>query len=468
MNRKSVHPKHPDDQSAPSLWRKLLNCTAAALLILVCAKPALRAMEGADGMFDPSTIIKVGSTYHVFADGQGIIHRTSTDLVNWTNASTVFGSGAGPGWIQTYVPGFAGYFWAPDIVYMGGKYYCYYSCSLGAKPCAIGVAVSTNLSSWTDLGMVVYSNTSTAYGSIDPGICKDASGNYWMTWGSHLTGIWVAQLNTSTGKLLNSSKYNIANFNDAEGAEMIYHNGYYYLFYNRGTCCSGTSSTYYISVARSTSPHGTFSGNRTYLTGSAPCIGPGHFGYLSDGGVEYVSYHYIDSYSNGWPRLGISKIGWNSDGWPNFQPNWIANGTYKVTGQGNGLAWDAWGCTGASGQAVAQGTYNALNCQKWVFTHVGWGAYKLTCVAGGLSVEAINCSNANGTKVDLYSDWSGSCQRWKIYRASNGSYVFATMNPSGNEAGVIEVPSASSTVGVQLGLWTYNGGAHQKWKVAAP
>ncbi|MFT3869642.1 MAG: family 43 glycosylhydrolase [Nibricoccus sp.] len=456
----------PGQLTSSHLLRSL--CLALVALALGVAQPSLRAMEGADGMFDPSNIIKVGSTYHVFADGQGIIHRTSTDLVNWTNASTVFGSGSGPSWIQTYVPGFAGYFWAPDIVYMGGKYYCYYSCSLGAKPCAIGVASSTNLTSWTDLGMVVYSDNNTTYGSIDPGICKDASGNFWMVWGSHLTGIWVSQLNPSTGKFLNSTKTNIANFNDAEGAAMIYKNGYYYLFYNRGTCCSGTSSTYYISVARSTSPTGPFTGNRTYLAGSAPAIGPGHFGYLSDGGAEYVTYHYIDSYSNGWPRLGISKIGWNSDGWPNFQPNWIANGTYKVTASSNGLAWDAWGCTGASGQAVAQGTYAGLSCQKWTFTHVGWGSYKLTCSLGGLSVEAVNCSNANGTKIDLYSDWAGSCQRWKIYRASNGTYVFATMNPSGNEAGVIEIPSASNTVGVQLGLYTYNGGSHQKWNVSAP
>ncbi len=425
-------------------------------------------MEGADGMFDPSTIIKVGSTYHVFADGQGIIHRTSTDLVNWTNTSTVFGSGSGPSWIQTYVPGFAGYFWAPDIVSMGGKYYCYYSCSLGQRPCAIGVASSTNLSTWTDLGMVVYSDNNTTYGSIDPGICRDASGNYWMTWGSHLTGIWVAQLNPSTGKFMNSSKYNIANFNDAEGSAMMYHNGYYYLFYNRGTCCSGTSSTYYISVARSTSPNGTFSGNRTYLSGSSPCIGPGHFGYYTEGGAEYVSYHYIDANSNGYPRLGLSKIGWNSDGWPNFQANWIGNGTYKVTAQSNGLAWDDWGCTGASLQAVAQNTYTGLACQKWVFTHLGWGAYKITCSLGGLSLDAVNCANANGTKLDLYSYWGGACQQWKVYRSNSGSYVISTMNGSGNGTAVIEVPSASTATGTQLGLWAYGGGAHQKWNVSAP
>ena len=447
--------------------RRFFPCIAALVLSLVFAKTEMKAMEGDDGLFDPSNIIKVGSTYHVFADGQGIIHKTSTDLVNWTNTSTVFGSGSGPSWIQTYVPGFKGYFWAPDIVYMGGKYYLYYSCSLGARPCAIGVASSTNLTSWTDLGMVVYSDNSTAYGSIDPGICQNGS-NFWMVWGSHLTGIWSAQLNPSTGKLLNSSKYNIANFSDAEGGAMVYHNGYYYLFYNRGTCCAGTSSTYYVSVARSTSPTGGFSGNRVFIGSSSPCIGPGHAGYFTDNGIEFASYHYVDANSNGYPRLGISKWSWASDGWPIFSPEWIAAGTYKVTNQGNGLAWDAWGCTGASGSALAQGTYAGLNCQKWVFTQNGWGSYKISCLAGGLSAEAINCANTAGTKLDIYSDWAGSCQRWKIYRASNGGYVFATMNGSGNGTAVIDVPNASSAAGTQLQLWPYLGNSAQKWNILAP
>jgi len=437
------------------------------LTLVVFASAGARAMEGDDGIFDPSRIIKVGSTYHVFGDGTGITHKTSTDLVKWTNVSSVFGSGNGPSWIQTYVPGFAGYFWAPDIIQMGGKYYLYYSCSLGARASAIGCATSSDLNSWTDQGMVVYSDNNTTYGSIDPGMFVDASGNYWLTWGSHLTGIWDAQLNSSTGKLLNSSKYNIANFSDAEASYGMYHGGYYYIFYNRGTCCSGTSSTYYVSVARATSPSGPYSGNRVFIGSSSPCIGPGHFGYLSDGGTEYASYHYVDANTNGYPRLAVSHVTW-SNGWPLMSPDWIANGTYKVVNQANGLAWDDWGCTGASLQAVAQNTYNSLNCQQWVFHQLGWGAYYITCSNGGLALDAANCNNANGTLLDIYSYWGGSCQQWKVYRASDGSYVLATMNGSGNGTSVVDVPGWSTTKGLQLDLWAYNGGANQKWIISAP
>lgn len=462
-------PCHGFSMLALVLRRALSFIIATLLLTAICMGNRAHAMEGDDGIFDPSTIVKIGSTYHVFGDGQGIIHKTSTDLVKWTNTSTVFGSGSGPSWIQSYVPGFSGYFWAPEIVKMGSKYFLYYSCStFGSKVSTIGVATSTDLYTWTDQGMVISSNNSSTYNAIDPGYCRDASGNYWLLWGSWNSGIWDAQLNTSTGKLLNSSKYNIVNISDAEASNMVYHSGYYYVFYNRGTCCNGVNSTYYVNVARSTSPTGPFTGNTVYIGSSSPCIGPGHFGYFSDGGTEYASYHYVDANSNGYPRLAISKLGWNSNGWPYMSPDWIANGTYKITNAGNGLAWDDWGCTGASGQAVAQNTYAGLTCQKWVFHQLGWGIYYITCATGGLAVDALNCTNTNGTLIDLYPYWGGVCQQWKIYRASDGTYVFATYNGSGNGTSVIDVPGGSTTKGLQLNLWEYNGTVNQKWNISAP
>jgi len=280
--------------------------------VLVAGTPA-RATSGANGIHDPSNIIKVGSTYHIYGTGQGIYHLTSTNLTTWSVASSVFGSGSGPSWIQTYVPGFTGFFWAPEIVKIGSKYFLYYACSLGAKPCAIGVATSTDLNTWTDQGMVVYSDNNTTYGSIDPGVFQDASGNWWMTWGSHLTGIWIAQLNANTGKFLNSTKTNIANFSDAEASNVTRNGSYYYLFYNRGVCCNGTASTYYINVARATSPNGPYTGNRVFMSGSSPFYGPGQAGFYA----ALISYHYYDGNNNGAPTLGISNLNW-SGGWPSY------------------------------------------------------------------------------------------------------------------------------------------------------
>ena len=49
---------------------------------------------GANGIHDPSSIIKLNGVYHVFGTGDGIAHLTSTDLVNWKVASPVFAPGA--------------------------------------------------------------------------------------------------------------------------------------------------------------------------------------------------------------------------------------------------------------------------------------------------------------------------------------------------------------------------------------
>jgi arabinan endo-1,5-alpha-L-arabinosidase len=447
-----------------------------AALLSLCAHQA-PALQGATGIHDPSSIIKYNGVYHTWATGNQIYHLTSTDMVKWNVGSTVFASGTWPSWINTYVSGFGGFFWAPECYYMNGKYYMYYSCSMGAKPCAIGVATSSNLSSWSDQGVVVYSTTSTTYGSIDPAIFADASGNRWMAFGSHLNGIWLAQLNTSTGKRLNSTLYNVAGnggSSEHEGALVIRHGSYYYMFFNRGVCCNGTGSTYYISVGRSTSPTGPYTdksgrslmsnGGTTFLSSSGRYIGPGHLGYFSESGIEFISYHFYDGNANGAPTLRASRVLWDSSGWPYASADWIANGTYKIVNKGNGLAWDDWGCTGASLQAICQNTYSGLTCQKWTFATLGNGLYRINCAQGGLSAEALNCSASNGAKLDIYSYWGGSCQQWNIERASDGSYVLA----SGNGNRVVDVPNASTTTGTQLQIWDYLGNNAQKWLIQSP
>jgi arabinan endo-1,5-alpha-L-arabinosidase len=443
-----------------------------SLFLFLFSKPT-HALQGLTGIHDPSNIIKRNGVYHVWGTGNQIYHLTSTDLINWTAAPTVFAAGTWPSWINTYVSGFAGFFWAPECIYMNGRYYLYYSCSMGARPCAIGVATSTDLTNWTDQGMVVYSDNSSTYGSIDPAIFSDASGNYYMAFGSHLRGIWIAQLNTATGKRLNSTLTNVAGSSSSEheAAYVIRNGNYFYLFYNRGICCAGNSSTYYVQMGRSTSPTGPYTdqngvnllngGGTTIFSTSGSYIGPGHVGYYQESGYNFVTHHYYDGNNNGAPTLGIANMGW-INGWPFITRDWIAAGRYTITNRNSGLVWDAWGCTGASLQPIAQGAPAGLACQQWDFTTLGNGAYRINCVQGGLSAEVYNCANSNGAGLDLYSYWGGSCQQFKLERGGDGSLVFSSLN--GNR--VVEVPNASTTPGQQLALWDYNGCNCQKWSVS--
>jgi arabinan endo-1,5-alpha-L-arabinosidase len=460
----------------------LLRARRLALLTLLLglwlASVPAYALQGALGIHDPSTIVKSGNTYWVFGTGDGIACKYSTDLINWTDAKSVYTKTVYPGWINSKVPGFAGTFWAPECKFMNGKYYLYYSCStFGSKVSAIGLTTNVTLDPadpnyrWVDQGEVISSNASSVANAIDPAVYTDASSNLWFIYGSYFGGIRITQLDATTGKPLNvANQFTVAN-GGVEAAYVAYNSGYYYLFVNRGTCCNGAASTYYIQVGRSASPTGPFldqagqdlntNGGTTLLSRAGRYIGPGHTGLFTENGVTYFSHHYYDGYDNGAPKLGLAQLTWAASGWPTVSRDWLAAGRYTIKSQNSSLVWDAWGCTGVSGQMVAQGTPSGLACQQWDLAPLGAGAYKITNALGGLAVDVINCLPDAGTKLQLYASNGLACQQYSIERASNGDYIFTSA--TGNN--VVEVPNCSTTPGQQLGLWYYNGFGCQRWAI---
>jgi arabinan endo-1,5-alpha-L-arabinosidase len=466
----------------PAKNRFVLKLILSSLLACVVVINVF-ALKGNDNSHDPSALIKDGSKYWMFTTGKGIYAAYSTDLISWTaGPKTVFPIGTWPSWINSYVPNFAGDFWAPDCIYMNGKYYLYYSCStFGSSSSAIGVATSPTLDQnsssyqWTDLGVVVSSNSSSQVNAIDPAIFKDTDGKLYMTYGSFSAGIGIIQLDPNTGKVLSGAtvkKVAGGSGADWEAPYLIKEGSYYYLFVNRGYCCRGTSSTYKIVVGRSSSVNGPFvdkngvslvnNGGTLVLGSSGRYIGPGHFGLLRENGSNFVSIHYYDGNDNGNAKLDIMNMGF-SNGWPFLTRDWIASGLYKITNKNSSKVWDAWGCTGAAGQAIAQGTWSNLSCQKWNFTPVGDGVYKITNSLGGLAADVINCNAANGAKLQLWSWLNNNCQKFEIERAADGSHVLTSLTGTR----VVEVPNASLTDGVQLALYDYNGHNTQKWSITS-
>lgn len=450
------------------------RCLLVLALLLATWGQAF-ALQGATGSHDPSTIVKRNGVYHIWTTGDQIYHMTSTDLINWTPAATVFAAGTWPSWVETYVPGFKGNFWAPECVFMNGKYYMYYSCSLGGRACAIGVATSPDLTTWTDQGMVVYSDNNSTYGSIDPAVFTDAAGKVWMAFGSHLAGNWIVELDPTTGKRLNTTIKNIAGaspYCENEASYVMQHGGFYYLFYNKGICCAGTNSTYYVQMGRSTNPDGPYldkngvnllsGGGTDFLVSKNRYIGPGQVGLYTENGYNFLTYHYYDGFANGAPTLGVGNLSWDATtGWPSVTQDWLPAGTYKVTNQNSGKVWAAASCTTAAGQDLVQSTATGLACQQWTFSPQGSGVYKITNVLSSLNVDVNNCLAAAGTKVGLQPDSPQNCQQFRIERAADGSLALAAF--FGNR--VIEVPNALTTSGVALGLWDYNGCNCQHWLI---
>jgi arabinan endo-1,5-alpha-L-arabinosidase len=282
---------------------------------------------------DPSTIVKCGDEYWLFATGNGIISWRSKDLLTWAAGPRVFTNP--PAWTTNMVPGNRGYFWAPDVIHVRNLYLLYYSVSTwGKNTSAIGLATNPTLDpaattyAWTDAGLVIASKPEDHFNAIDPAVTLDGSGNLWLAFGSFWSGIMLVQLDPTTGRRLapDSPLYSLASNEQIEAACIYPHRGHYYLFVNWGACCRGTNSTYNIRVGRSDRITGPYldrngadllaGGGGLLLGSSGNFIGPGHAGIVSRDGADWLSCHFYDGTRGGMPTLALLPLRWDTNGWP--------------------------------------------------------------------------------------------------------------------------------------------------------
>lgn len=337
----------PMKQPPPRLFSVLLSCSALLFLSAISLLLPARAraassntlqhqvptIQGDLAAHDPA-LIKEGSTYYVFSTGGGIQIRTSTDLVTWKYAGTVFSSI--PSWVTSYVGSITD-LWAPDIHYVNGTYYLYYAGStFGSNNSVIGLATNVTLNPsdsryhWVDKGLVLRSTTSNNYNAIDPNLSFDGNNVPWLAFGSFWSGLKLRRLDSSTFKPSSSDTtiYSLAQraSPDAIEASFIFHHGsYYYLFASIDNCCQGANSTYKTVVGRSTSITGPYvdeSGGRMdqggytiLLQSSGNMRGPGGESLYQDGSRTLLIHHYYDASANGAVKIYIRQVNWSSNGW---------------------------------------------------------------------------------------------------------------------------------------------------------
>ena len=452
---------------------------------LLIAVFAVNGQRWPAGIHDPSKIVKCDDTYWIFGTGDGIYSAWSKDLMTWQAGPTPFTKTAFPAWIKSYVGAFEGTFWAPDIIFMNDKYYLYYSCSeWGTMTSTIGCVTNKTLNTndpeykWTDAGFLgIWSyQPGLALNAIDPSLTRGPDGKIWMVYGSfNEEGIVVTEIDSISGKPKtyagNLPGTSIANswtgpqsnnYGEGEGASMFYRDGFYYLFYNKGGCCAGIASTYYMVMGRSTNPKGPFldkTGKAMRLTRQASggtvvlkhdnsrgtddrYFGPGHFGMYSENGVDYVTFHYYDPngyYPNpavnnqGGPTLGLAKLVWNEDGWPSISLDFVDEGVFTVENVFSKKVADVLSHTLTDGaplfQYVADATFLT---QKWVFKSLGSGEYSIYNYTNPeMYVEAGGTGNA--TTLTMTSEYVGTVnQRFRTVASPNGKTI---IYPSSKDVG---------------------------------
>jgi arabinan endo-1,5-alpha-L-arabinosidase len=475
------HKNHSGKMNQKSLdkgrFRTIYRCIIYFVLLLSVRMPA-SALSNNAGAHDPSSIVKCGNTYWIFATGGGIAALYSTDLISWNYSASPFPNNQWPSWINSYVPAFAGTFWAPECRYMNGKYYLYYACSSwGVKTSCIGLATNKSLDpgsddyEWIDQGVVVFSDASSDANCIDPSLFEDKEGKLWLTYGSYFGGIRIIELDPTTGLSKNSTKYSVAS-GDCEASYVINHGDYYYLFINRGTCCQGVSSTYHIQVGRSESPTGPFLDKNnhnlnagygsTILGTSGSFIGPGCLGYYVENGIEWATFHYYNGDNAGAATLAVAGMRWDESDWPVITLAWLDDGVYSIASQFNYYVWESASCPGVETDAIAQGYYNFEPCQKWSLTSLGNGYYSIQAFQSDLVVEPDACESSTGTPLVLGPDSGESCQIWRFERSNWGSYSIASK--LGNR--VATLVAENNEEGTPIKIAGYMGTATQKWIVS--
>jgi arabinan endo-1,5-alpha-L-arabinosidase len=304
----------------------LLAVTAAAALVSRQNVNPGR-VTGDTFIHDPTVVKTPGGTYLAAFTADNVGLKTSTDRTTWRDAGSAFPGGAP--WTTPYTGG-ARNLWAPDLSYHNGQYYLYYSASsFGSSKSAIFLATSTSgaSGSWTNQGLVVESTANSGYNAIDPNLIVDAQGKWWLSFGSFWSGLKIVELNSGTGKPINSNLISIAarpsNGGAVEAPYIVRRGNYYYLWASFDSCCKGAASTYRIMVGRSTSVTGPYvdrtgrsmmDGGGTQMMSSHGSIhGPGHNAVFTDNDADVLVYHY---YNNaGTAQLGINLIRYEND-WP--------------------------------------------------------------------------------------------------------------------------------------------------------
>lgn len=297
---------------------------------------------------DP-VIIKQDSAFYLFTTGGGM--AKSIDLENWERLKPVPSQ---LDWVtEEIIPGYRGSgYWAPDIQFLNGTYYLYYSPSAFAKnTSAIGVMTNRTLDQnskdykWEDHGMILKSIPGRDFwNAIDANVYFDRAWGGevtgWLSFGSFWGGLKLVKLDPTMTALAEPQEwYTIAKQERTFGmpdtdpgdgtieAPFIYkRHQYYYLFVSTDYCCRGLDSTYQTIVGRSRNIEGPYfdkkgkplyAGGGTFVVGETKdYAGIGHCAVYDFDGQTYFVAHGYDKNDKGRSKLVIKEIEWDRAEWP--------------------------------------------------------------------------------------------------------------------------------------------------------
>jgi arabinan endo-1,5-alpha-L-arabinosidase len=363
--------------------------------------------------------------------------------------------------------------WAPDIRYINGRYYLYYSVA-HPKPtqlATIGVATApAPAGPWTDSGGEVIQRGTCPTKDIDPAGFTDEDGKHYLYWGS-FDGICAVTLNPEATRAVGAVTH-VARL-PGEAAYVIKRGGSYYLFVSTNACCSGAFSGYQVKVGRSQNPLGPFldregfpltanhtAGSFVLAANGNRWVGVGHNSIATDSaGQDWMLYHGIpknDPYVgrlltpagnrvNRRPLL-LDRLDW-IDGWPTVRGGMWASEDPQPRPAASSAPQQlpsAPMVTSIKGQLASEPSLGTLD-----------PTFSDEFNDGSLAPQWSWVRQPAGREVGGFYEWP--TQAKELYKASNDASVLLRPAPSGSYTVETKLTLAPQASAQQAGLVLYGG-----------
>ncbi len=179
----------------------------------------------------------------------------------------------------------------------------------------------------------------------------------------------------------------------------------------------------------------------------------------------------VDTYNNSTAAgANIQLWDFTNGGGDRFKLSVDSRGLYTIQNVNSGKYLSLYARADLFGQNVIQADASSTLAQKWIIERSGSGyiirsAYNIDYV-----LDVSGQSTANGTNIGIWTANGGANQRWTFrplaYSASrtveNGTYYIAGSSDTGI---VLDIAGQSTSTGANVGFWTSNRGTNQQFKI---
>jgi GH43 family beta-xylosidase len=392
--------------------------------------------------------------------------------------------------------------WAPEIHFLDGKWYLYYSAAQSGAACCDTQRTQVLESSGTDpLGPYTHKNTLTGSNLTPGGWLIDASvlkhdGKLYLMGSGFIGGstqsLVIAPmsnpytLSSSTFSIISSPTLGWETSGGAvnEGPEPLYHDGRTFVTFSASHC---QTADYKLGQLELTGSDPLLASSWTkkqtpvfQRNDAAGVYGPGHNGFFTspDGTENWIVYH-GNSAANGGCGNGrttrAQEFTWNADGTPNFGTP-VALGTtlagpsgetattptaYTIVNRNSGKCLDVNGGNTADGTNIFQWSCNGGANQKWRVEDMADDTSRLVNVATGKVADVADCSSADGADIRQWSWLNNNCQKFRLIH-TGGDYVRIVNASTGKVADVADCGTANGT---DVRQWTWLNNNCQQWRL---